>query len=91
MVCSTTTAGLLLPQPNSSRPSAAVAIRAPGAQAPAAASNTNWWQQQIQSLLGPSGLFDLVVVDESGQGLAPEVLLPLSLAKPQVSEVHNLA
>jgi hypothetical protein len=28
--------------------------------------------------------FDLVVIDEAGQGLAPEVLLPMSLAKPQV-------
>lgn len=90
VVCSTTTAGLLLPQPNSSRPSAAVAIRAPGAPAPATACNTNWWQQQMQSLLGSSGLFDLVVVDESGQGLAPEVLLPLSLARPKVSAAHTV-
>ncbi|WIA17691.1 hypothetical protein OEZ85_009208 [Tetradesmus obliquus] len=93
VVCSTTTAGLLLPKP---RKSAAIPIRAPGASAvpictPGSAASIHGssqaqqpaqQQQQLQPLLVPALQFDLVVVDEAGQGLAPEVLLPLSLAKP---------
>lgn len=91
-MCSTTTAGLLLPQHTSPRPSAALPIRTPGAPPPAAAaaSSSDLWQQQMTEVLRSAGdLFDLVVVDESGQGLAPEVLLPLSLAKPQVRSAQR--
>jgi hypothetical protein len=99
VVCSTITAGLLLPKP---RKSSAIPIRTPGASAvpirtPGTASpvNSGSWpanqqqqqqQQRQQQLLMPALQFDLVVVDEAGQGLAPEVLLPLSLAKPAVSK-----
>jgi hypothetical protein len=95
VVCSTITAGLLLPKP---RKSSAIPIRAPGAAAipirtpgSAAVQTSSSWQanqqqqQRQQLLLPPAVQFDLVVVDEAGQGLAPEVLLPLSLAKPGVS------
>jgi hypothetical protein len=97
VVCSTVTAGLLLPKP---RKSAAIPIRAPGASAvlilnpgtgtPVSSSSSSSWpaqaqQQQQQLLMSPAVHFDLVVVDEAGQGLAPEVLLPLSLAKAGVS------
>jgi hypothetical protein len=43
-------------------------------------------QQQLPPLLVPALQFDFVVVDEAGQGLAPEVLLPLSLAKLTVRQ-----
>lgn len=44
-------------------------------------------QQQHGQFAGDASagfMFDLVVVDEAGQALAPEVLLPLSLARPEV-------
>jgi hypothetical protein len=97
VVCSTITAGLLLPKP---RNSSAIPIRAPGASAltilnpdtgtPVSNSSSSWpqnakQQPRQQQLLSPALQFDLVVVDEAGQGLAPEVLLPLSLAKAGVS------
>jgi hypothetical protein len=45
------------------------------------------WQQQQHQPAGSRDLFDLVVVDEAGQGLGPEVLLPLSLARSKVCVV----
>jgi hypothetical protein len=98
VVCSTITAGLLLPKP---RKSSAIPIRAPGAAAlpifdpdtgnPTASSSSSWpadaQKARQQQLLSPALQFDLVVVDEAGQGLAPEVLLPLSLAKAGVSGI----
>jgi hypothetical protein len=100
VVCSTITAGLLLPKP---RKSSAIPIRAPGAAAlpivdpdtdNPVASSSSWpadaQKQRQQQLLSAALQFDLVVVDEAGQGLAPEVLLPLSLARAGVSEVALL-
>jgi len=51
-------------------------------------------RQQQQQRGERRDLFDLVVVDEAGQGVGPEVLLPLSLARSKVcmvcAAVHDM-